>query len=70
MPPSVNKSNAKHYKSATDTDYYESRGPLALDLRRAGLGGGRRLCAGLGRPLHRAGSRPVELRVHGVGAAS
>jgi pimeloyl-ACP methyl ester carboxylesterase len=26
MPPAVNKSNAKHYKSDTDTDYYEFPG--------------------------------------------
>jgi pimeloyl-ACP methyl ester carboxylesterase len=26
MPPSVNRSNAGHYKSDTDTDYYEFPG--------------------------------------------
>ncbi|MDH6465676.1 hypothetical protein M2302_005878 [Micromonospora sp. A200] len=39
MPPSVNKSNAHHYKGeGTITDYIEFPRPIALDLRRARLG--------------------------------
>ena len=39
MPPSVNESNAKHYKSDTDTDYKEFPSRSPLDLRGARLGG-------------------------------
>ena len=43
MPPSVNKSNAKHYKKSPAADrVLRVRGPRPLDLRRAGLGGRRR----------------------------
>ena len=39
MPPSVNASNAKHYKSNTVTEFFEFEGRSeVLDLRRAGIG--------------------------------
>ena len=54
MPPSVNKSNAKHYKQVAGAHRVPRvRGPRPLDLRRAGLGGGRRLRPGVG-----PGARP------------
>ena len=52
MPPSVNKSNAKHYE--LDTPVLRVRGPRPLDVRRARLGGGCRPRARVGgreRPL-------------------
>ena len=49
MPPSVNRSNAKHYKKSPAADRVPRvRGPRPLDLRRARLGGGRRPRAGVG----------------------
>ena len=47
MPPKIQQSNAKHYKSDTVTEVKEFDGP-APAARRAGLGGGRRLRARLG----------------------
>ena len=49
MPPSVNKSNAKHYKKSPGAHrVLRVRGPRPLDLRRARLGGRRRLRARVG----------------------
>ena len=48
MPPKVQQSNAKHYKSDTVTEVTEFEGPHLLPAAQ-GLGGGRRLRAGLGR---------------------
>ena len=49
MPPSVNRSNAKHYKKSPATDrVLRVRGPRPLDLRRPRLGGGGRQGPGLG----------------------
>ena len=47
MPPSIQQSNAKHYKSDTITEVKEFEGPHLLPAA-AGLGGGRRLRARLG----------------------
>ena len=48
MPPSLQQSNAKHYKSEhTLTEVKEFEGPHLLPAAR-GLGGGRRLRARLG----------------------
>ena len=47
MPPTIQRSNAKHYKSDTITEIKEFEGPHLLPAR-AGLGGGRRLRARLG----------------------
>ena len=47
MPPKIQQSNAKHYKSDTVTEVKEFEGPHLLPAA-AGLGGGRRLRAGLG----------------------
>ena len=49
MPPSIQRSNAKHYKSDTVTEVKEFEG-AAPAARAAGLGGGRRLRARLGAP--------------------
>ena len=63
MPPSVNKSNAKHYeKSSAVTEYHEFR-PRPLDVRGAGLGGGRRLRARLGVGLCR---HQTARQAHGI----
>ena len=48
MPPTIQRSNAKHYKSDTITEMVEYPGP-APAARAAGLGGGRRRRAGVGR---------------------
>ena len=49
MPPSVNKSNAKHYKkSPALTEYYEFEGRDHWTCAAPGLGGGRRLRPRLG----------------------
>ena len=48
MPPKIQQSNAKHYKSDTITEVVEFEGPHLLPAR-AGLGGGRRPRARLGR---------------------
>ena len=48
MPPSVQRSNAKHYKSDTITEVKEYEGPHLLPAQ-DGLGGDRRLRARLGR---------------------
>ena len=47
MPPSVQRSNAKHYKSNTITEIKEFDGPHLLPCA-PGLGDGRGLRAGLG----------------------
>ena len=56
MPPKVQQSNAKHYKSDTVTEVKEFEGPHLLPA--AGrLGGGRRLRARLGASSHATRSR-------------
>ena len=47
MPPKIQQSNAKHYKSDTITEIMEFEGPHLLPAP-GRLGGGRRLRAGLG----------------------
>ena len=47
MPPKIQQSNAKHYKSGTITEVKEFAGPAPAAVR-ARLGGGRRLRARLG----------------------
>ena len=59
MPPSIQRSNAKHYKSDTITEVKEFEGPHLLPAA-GGLGGGRRLRARLGRA--RARGEPREGR--------
>ena len=68
MPPKIQQSNAKHYKSDTVTEVKEFDGPHLLPAR-AGLGGGRRLRPGLGaraRGRSRAGS-VTDVRLTHVG---
>ena len=48
MPPSVQRSNAKHYKSNTITEVKEYEGKAHPPPRPGGLGRGRRLRSGLG----------------------
>ena len=66
MPPKVQQSNAKHYKSNTDHRGQGVRGPSAPHARPGGLGGGRRLRAGVGQQPRRA-AEPG--RVTAAGAA-
>ena len=55
MPPKVQQSNAKHYKSDTITEVMEFEGPHLLPSK-DGLGGGRRLRPRLGgAPRHAGG---------------
>ena len=62
MPPSIQQSNAKHYKSDTITEVKEFEGPHLLPSV-AGLGGGRRLRARLGRaPRPRSRARRDDVR--------
>ena len=56
MPPSIQRSNAKHYKSATITEIKEFDGP-APAAGAGRLGGDRRLRAGLGRRARDRGRR-------------
>ena len=56
MPPTIQQSNAKHYKSDTVTEVKEFEGPHLLPVG-TGLGAGRRLRAGLGREPRDAGRR-------------
>ena len=56
MPPSIQQSNAKHYKSDTRHRGQGVRGP-APAARLAGLGGGRRLRARLGGAARQAATR-------------
>ena len=58
MPPSIQQSNAKHYKSSDGHRGQGVRGP-APAARLAGLGGGRRLRARLGAAARRASRAAV-----------
>ena len=65
MPPTIQQSNAKHYKSDTVTEVkeYEGSAPAA---RAGGLGGDRRLRARLGARATRAMRPPAPRRVKDV----
>ena len=63
MPPSIQRSNAKHYTSDTITEVREFEGPHLLPARE-GWEEGRRLRAGLGRGPHR---RVKDVRITHIG---
>ena len=65
MPPKIQQSNAKHYKSDTVTEVKEFDGP-APAARRAGLGEGRRLRARLGARARDAAERGRRDRGRGM----
>ena len=61
MPPKIQRSNAKHYKSDTITEVKEFEGPHLLPAA-PGLGGGRRLRARLGARARRRSRAPRDRR--------